>query len=239
MPPKMNKTILTGICISFLIACQTEEQSPVQVGTVTTISNRSTYLDMEKISNVGDFNLIYQEKSLEDGNIQYHLPYDFDEKEIRTHEEVTTGIPIIGIPHECMIHDCHFSDVYIEVATDQTHQIESEPLEMTSLKKWIRLHILNNGKDPALSDSPQDAGFRLAFDKDQPLSDANLLLYQIVEAYEEFLKEREIIEQLDIMQIKEKYPLNLRFALKAPPVRILPTDCGEEIFEEIILDLNE
>ncbi len=205
---------------------------------LTAISNSSSYLDIEKISTVGDFNLIYEEKSRDSGNFQFHLPYDFDKQEIRTHYEANTGIPILGIPFECMIYDCHYTDVYIEVVPDQKHQIEFEPLDKTSLKKWIRLHILNYGRDPALSDSPQDAVFRLAFDKKQPLSDANHLLYQIVEAYEEFLKERAIVELLDFKQLKEKYPLNLRFATKAPPIPILPTDFGEEIFEEIDIDLN-
>ncbi|MDF9796324.1 hypothetical protein OKW21_001587 [Catalinimonas alkaloidigena] len=235
----MNKKILTGICIGLSIACQSEEQIPVQVGKLTSVSNNSSYLEIEKISTVGDFNLIYQEKSRDDGSFQLILPYDFDKKEIETHDRAKTGISIIGIPFECLINCCLYSDVSIEVAPNQTHQIESEPLNKTSLKKWISLQILNNGQDPTLSDSPQDAVFRLAFDKEQPLSDANLLLYQIVEAYEEFLEERESVEQLDIKQLKEKYPLNLRFAVKDTPVPILPTDCGEEIFEEIILDLNE
>lgn len=235
----MNKKVLTGICFGLLIACQPEEQTPVQVGKLTSVSNNSSYLDIKKISTVGDFNLIYQEKSRDDGSLHLVLPYDFDNKEIDTHDGAKTGVPIIGVSFECLINCCLYSDVLIEVAPNQNHQIESEPVDEISLKKWISLQILNNGQYPVLSDSPQDAVFRLAFDKDQPLSDANLLLYQIVESYEKFLEERASVEQLDLKQLKEKYPLNLRFAEKKTPVTIQPTDCGEEISEEIILDLNE
>lgn len=234
----MKKSILIWICIGLNIACQTEEQLPAQVGQLTANSNSSAYLDVEKISNIGEFNLAYKEKSQHDKNFRFLLPYDFDRKEITTSQDIRTGIPIMGTPYDCLIYCCNNTDVLIEVASEQEHQIELGPLDKVSLKKWIRQQILNNGQDPALSDNPQDAIFKLVFDEKQPFSDANLLLYQLVEAYEEFLKERATIEQLDIKLIKEKYPLNLRFATKAPPATILPTDCEEEIFEEIDIDLN-
>jgi hypothetical protein len=141
----------------------------------------------------------------------------------------------MGTPYECLIYCCKYNDVLIEVDANQVHQIEFEPVDKASLKKWIALQILNNGQDPALSENPQQAVFRLMFDKEQPFSDANLLLYQIVEVYEEFLKERVTVEQLDIKKIKERYPLNLRFATKPT---LQPTDCSVEIFEDIDINIE-
>ncbi|MEK6480607.1 hypothetical protein WJR50_23890 [Catalinimonas sp. 4WD22] len=234
----MNKNILIGICIGLLMACQPEAQHPVQVGQLSAVSNHSAYLDVAKISTVGDFNRTYQEKSRNDESFTFLLPYNFDKKEIEVSDEAQTGIPIIGISYDCVIHCCKYSDLIIEVASDQRHQIESEAINNESLKKWMRLQILNYGQDPTLSDHPNDAVFRLAFEQAQALSDANLLLYQIIAVYEEFLQERATIESLDIKQTKEKYPLNLRFTAKATPMPTFLDIDEEEFAEEIILDIN-
>jgi hypothetical protein len=223
MPLEMMKKGIVTVFLGLIYACHPEGQTPISVGELFMLSLKESaynleYLDINHIRTIDEFELVYQQKSEKDEGVKFLIPYDFKEKKIIASQAGQASIPVFGVSLPCLLGCCITGNVKIEVGDNHQYTIEEEVLDRKSLKKWIGLQILNYGQDPTLSDNPNQAVFKFIFDTHQPLSDANLLFYELIEVYEEFLRERAIAEQKDITLLRDRYPLNIQLASRRASV---------------------
>jgi hypothetical protein len=241
----MNRFTCIIFGIVLLTACRVEDKISMPVGhllNVPAMESLGAYelLNTDQISTISDFERVYFEKSKVNTSFRFLLPYDFTEKKIVSPEIAQAGIPVAGTPYFCYVYCCDMTVIPVYINADRHHQIASEPVTRASVREWLRLHILNQGKDPRYSDNPQSAIFQFCFDENQPFSDADAVLFLFVECYEEFLRERSIIEAIDVKTAKIHYPLNILFQQKPPPVPSVPVISEDEIIDigEMILNMQ-
>ncbi|MEH0155427.1 hypothetical protein V6R21_14870 [Limibacter armeniacum] len=208
--PQVYLTItLLYISISVtLVACNYKIDITQQVGNIASENIYISYFDIEQSDNLVEIQASLFKINHDSTSLRIIIPYDFEQKKISSIQDSNKGIPVLfdaGFNNK----GCR-ADVVIEVGDLQEYKIKGELLSKEKLNDWVRKNILNYGKDPRLSESPHDAVFSLVFTPNQPLNNANMLIYQLVQAYEEFLFERADIEKTTIEQAKEKYPLNIR-----------------------------
>jgi hypothetical protein len=203
----MKKIIHSIILVFICFACKKETKLDYRVGDLTKVDYLSTYKEY-KLWDVNQFrsldSLIDFIESSGGGNA-YLLSYDFENQQIDFVSKEKSTLPVwLGN------FDLHRTNLTIYIRSDNTHIIRNQDdFTKATIKKWVFAHILNYGLDPTLSDSPEKAVFSLMLEKGQPITDANKVIYQIVEAYEQLLFEKASLENISTNKAREKYPLNL------------------------------
>ena len=222
-------TILTFL----LLSCSTSDKYDIfKIDSF----NKYEFLNLRDTDDIETFNKKFWKADAADNDFSFVAKFDFDKGDFS--EDSDKGIKLEGLPYQCLIYDCshrnalrlYFSDTY-QILND-----EMEDLNEKQIKELIKTNILNYGKDPTLSDRPQDAITYLFFNLDQKISKSGQVIKLIADSYVELIENRRTETNLTRKQLIKEFPLTIYLRHKMYSSDLTPIINQEEINEQIKLD---
>lgn len=194
------------------------------------------FLDLANIDDIKTFNSKFWKADSADNDFSFVAKFDFEKGDFSGKSD--KGIKLEGLPYQCLIHDCsdrnalklYFSDTY-EILNN-----EMEKLNDKQIKELVKKNILNYGKDPTLSDNPQEAINDLFLNLDHKISKSGQIIKMIADSYLELLESKSTETNLTKEQLMKEFPLTIYLRHKMYSSDLIPTINQEEINEEIVID---
>lgn len=198
--------------------------------------NKYELLDLANTDDIKTFNSKFWKADSADNDFSFVAKFDFEKGDFSGKSD--KGIKLEGLPYQCLIHNCsdrnalrlYFSDTYEILNNDM------EKLNDKQIKELVKTNILNYGKDPTLSDNPQEAVTDLFLNLDQRISKSGQVIKLIADSYVELIENKRTETNLTIEQLMKEFPLTIYFRQKKYSSDLTPIINQEEINEEIALD---
>ena len=222
-------TILTFL----LLSCSTSDKYDIfKIDSF----DKYEFLDFKDTDDIKTFNKKFWKADSADNDFSFVAKFDFEKGDFSDNSD--KGIKLEGIPYQCLIHDCsdrnalrlYFSDTY-EILNN-----EMEKLNEKQIKELVKTNILNYGKDPTLSDNPQEAITDLFLNLDHKISKSGQVIKMIADSYVELIENKRTVTNLTKEQLMNEFPMTIYLRHKMYSSDLTPVINQEEINEMIVLD---
>ena len=170
--------------------------------------------------------------------MSYVVRYDFKNGEFSNSS--TKGIKLKGVPYKCLIYDCIERNT-LRFYLDENYKIrdfENNLLSELQMRNLIKRNILNYGRDPSLSDSPEDAIISIFLTPSQRIDKINKPIKHIVDGYLEILSTKIEETGKPIEELIREIPLSIELRKFIHDTEEIPQKIYGEIESEIPGDIN-
>ena len=205
------------------------------------IDSYSNYeiIDFDKINNIESFNTAFWKADSANAKFSFVAKYDFEKADFTNNS--IYGIKIEGLPYNCLLHDCS-NRSSLRFYYSSNFDLLDEELNILTDKEIVSLiseNIFNNGKNPALSESPETAIIELFLAPNQNINKLAPSLKVISDCYSVIIKSQISKTGFTTKSVLAKYPLKILLRSKMFAHNLTPTIESEKIEAQIEDDFKD
>jgi hypothetical protein len=209
-------TILTLI----LFGCTADKYEIFKI----TPNDKASFLDLNEINDIRTFNRKFWKADSADNDFYFIVKFDFVTGEFSNKSD--RGISLEGLPYECLSLDCHRNYGLKLYLTDNYNVLldDIDSLTEFQIKEQVVKNITNNGKDPSLSDNPQEAVTEIYLNEGHKIKEIENLIKIITDSYIELIKIKQKESNKPTDELTLEFPLKIHLRRN-----MIPTDLPKVI----------